>query len=233
MNGVFKLDEKSLGITSYNISTGLSHNSVGYIYKYKEVVYVGTKSAFLSEFYDNDIRNFQLSDELSLVNTNMIKADDYDNLWISSKDNGLFVITGDSTQEAGMSFVLQYNASDGLLSNYCYGVSVDNKNNIWVTHDGGVSKFDKESGEFKYYNEQEGLNISFSESAISQWENELWFGTDNGIVRYNADEEFINKIPPITSIKSIKVNDVIKKQLMSQDQACLLVNMILSFYIMD
>jgi serine phosphatase RsbU (regulator of sigma subunit) len=140
----------------------------------------------------------------------MIKADDYDNLWISSKDNGLFVITGDSTQEAGMSFVLQYNASDGLLSNYCYGVSVDNKNNIWVTHDGGVSKFDKESGEFKYYNEQDGLNISFSESAISNWENELWFGTDNGIVRYNADEEFINKIPPITSIKKIKINDQLK-----------------------
>ena len=37
LNGVFKVDEKSLGITSYNISTGLSHNSVGYIYKHKEV----------------------------------------------------------------------------------------------------------------------------------------------------------------------------------------------------
>jgi len=210
LNGVFKVDEKSLGITSYNISTGLSHNSVGYIYKHKEVVYVGTKSAFLSEFHAEDIRNFQLSDQLNLVNINMIKADDYDNLWISSKDNGLFVITGDSTQEAGMSFVLQYNASDGLLSNYCYGVSIDNKNNTWVTHDGGVSKFDKERGEFKYYNEQDGLNISFSESAISNWGNELWFGTDNGIVRYNADEEFINKIPPITSIKKIKINDQLK-----------------------
>jgi len=210
LNGVFKVDEKSLGITSYNISTGLSHNSVGYIYKHKEVVYVGTKSAFLSEFHAEDIRNFQLSDQLTLVNINMIKADDYDNLWISSKDNGLFVITGDSTQEAGMSFVLQYNASDGLLSNYCYGVSIDNKNNTWVTHDGGVSKFDKERGEFKYYNEQDGLNISFSESAISNWGNELWFGTDNGIVRYNADEEFINKIPPITSIKKIKINDQLK-----------------------
>lgn len=210
LNGVFKVDEKTLGITSYNISTGLSHNSVGYIYKYKDVVYVGTKSAFLSEFFANDIKNFQLSNELNLVNINMIQADDYGNLWISSKDNGLFVITGDTIQEAGMSFVIQYNSSDGLLSNYCYGVSVDNKNNIWVTHEGGISKYEKEKNEFKYYNENDGLNISFSESAISSWDNEIWFGTDNGIIRYNANEEFVNKIPPITSIKRIKINDEVK-----------------------
>ena len=207
LNGVFRVDEKTLGITSYNISTGLSHNSVGYIQKHKDVVYVGTKSAFLSEFFDDDIKNFQLSDELSLVNINMIHADDYDNLWISSKDNGLFVITGDSTMDAGMSFVIQYTVSEGLLSNYCYGVSVDNKNNVWVTHDGGISKFDKQNNEFRYYTDYDGLNISFSESAISTWENELWFGTDNGIIRYNIDQEFINKIPPITSIKRIKIND--------------------------
>ena len=210
LNGVFQVDEKTLGITSYGISTGLSHNSVGYVYSYKNAIYVGSKSAYLSKFKGDDIKNYQLSTELNLVNINMIQADSYDNLWISSKDNGLFVITGDSIQEAGMSFVVQYDVSDGLLSNYCYGVSVDNKNNIWVTHDGGISKYDKDKNEFKYYNEQDGLNISFSESAISHWDNELWFGTDNGIIRYNVEEEFINKIPPITSIKSIKINDKIE-----------------------
>ena len=84
---------------------------------------------------------------VSLVNINMIHADDYDNLWISSKDNGLFVITGDSTMDAGMSFVVNILFLKDL-SNYCYGVSVDNKNNVWVTHDGGISKFDKQNNEF-------------------------------------------------------------------------------------
>lgn len=212
LNGVFKIDEESFGITSYSISTGLSHNSVGYVYENNKYVYVGTKSAFLTEFKDGEIKNYQLSNELNLVNINMIRADIYNNIWLSSKDNGLFVITGgDSLEELDLSYIIQYNVSDGLLSNYCYGVSMDNKNNIWVTHDGGISKFDKEHNEFRYYNEDDGLNVSFSESAIASWDNELWFGTDNGIIRYNAFEEFINEIPPITSIKSIMINDKVKK----------------------
>ena len=32
-----------------------------------------------------------------------------------------------------------------------------------------------------------------------------WFGTDNGIIRYNIDQEFINKIPQLPQLKESKL----------------------------
>lgn len=201
LNGVFKLDKITFGISSYNLYSGLSHNNVGYISNVNDSVYIGTKSAFLTKFFDNKIEDIQLSKNLNLVNINMIDGNKNGEIWLSSLDNGVFYITPDT--------ILQYTVNDGLFSNYCYGIVVDSKNNTWITHNGGVSRFNVSTKTFEIYDDKHGLNVKFLKSAIYNWENELWFGTDNGIIRYDSKEEFKNLIPPITTINSIKINDSI------------------------
>lgn len=201
LNGVYKVDKKSLGISSYNLYNGLSHNNVGYIYNINDSVYVGTKSAFVTQFVDNRVKDIQLSENLNLVNINMIDSDNDENLWLSSYDNGVFCISKDT--------ILQYTVNQGLLSNYCYGLVNDSNSNIWVSHNGGLSKYNPQKDRFEKYDDKHGLSVKFSKAAISVWGNELWFGTDNGIIRYDAKEEYLNKVPPITSIYQIKINDSI------------------------
>lgn len=199
LNGVFKLDKVTYGISSYNLYSGLSHNNVGNIFNVQDSIYVGTKSAFLTKFVDNQIEDIQLSKNLNLVNINMIDANDKGELWLSSYDNGIFHIKSDT--------IVQYTVNDGLFSNYCYGIVVDSKNNTWVSHNGGISRFNTLYNSFEVYDDKNGLNVKFLKSAICDWENELWFGSDNGIIKYDSKEEFRNLIPPITTINSIVIND--------------------------
>ena len=201
LNGVYKIDKKTFGISSFNLYNGLSHNNVGYVYNVQDSIYVGTKSAFVTRFVDNKVSDIQLSENLNLVNINMIDADSSGRLWLSSFDNGVFCVVKDT--------VLQYTVKDGLLSNYCYGVVNDSNNNIWVTHNGGISKYNPLKDDFEKYDNRYGLGVKFSKSAISVWGNEIWFATDNGIIRYDAKEEYSNKVPPITSVYQVKINDSI------------------------
>ncbi|MFL2570973.1 MAG: two-component regulator propeller domain-containing protein [Parvicellaceae bacterium] len=199
LNGVFKLDKNNFGLSSYNLYSGLSHNNVGYVFNVSDTVYVGTKSAFLTQFIDNQATDIQLSKNLNLVNINMIDQNAKGELWLSTFDNGVFLLKKDT--------ILQYTVNEGLLSNYCYALVVDTKNRVWVTHNGGLSKLNSFTGRFEQYDDKHGLNVKFSKAAVSSWKNELWFGTDNGIIRYDSKEEFKNDIPPITTINSIVIND--------------------------
>ena len=201
LNGVFKLDKITFGISSYNLYSGLSHNNVGYVFNVNDSIYVGTKSAFLTKFLDNQIEDIQISKNLNLVNINMIDGNEKGELWLSSFDNGVFFVKSDT--------IVQYTVNDGLFSNYCYGVVVDDKENTWISHNGGLSRFNPSTKSFEVYDAKHGLNVKFLKSAIYNWRNELWFGTDNGIIKYDSKEEFKNLVPPITTINSIKINDSI------------------------
>jgi len=204
LNGVYKMNVKTEGIVSYDVSSGLSHNSVGDILITKTGdVFIGTRSAFLNKFNDGIFEKIRLTPEYDIVTVNKLIESSDGAIWISTSDNGVYRV-GEK--------ILNISVLDGLASNYCYGIEQDEKGRVWVVHNGGLSRvvFDIESKDFRIelYGAKHGISKRFLRNSISKFNNQLWFGSENGAVLYNATEDKQNRVPPLTSFSTITINEI-------------------------
>lgn len=203
LNGVYKMNVGTEGIVSYDVSSGLSHNSVGDVLITKSGdVFIGARSAFLNKFNDGIFEKIRLTPEYDIVTVNKLIESSDDAIWISTSDNGVFRV-GEN--------IINISVLDGLASNYCYGIEQDSKGRLWVMHNGGLSRivFDSISQDFRIelYGAKHGLSKKFLRNSIAKCKDQLWFGSENGAVLYNASEDKQNIIPPITSFSEIRIND--------------------------
>ncbi len=91
LNGVYKMNVGTEGIVSYNVSSGLSHNSVGDVLITKTGdVFIGTRSAFLNKFNDGIFEKIRLTPEYDIVTANKLIESSDGAIWISTSDNGVF-----------------------------------------------------------------------------------------------------------------------------------------------
>jgi len=201
LNGVFKMNAYTEGIVSYGISSGLSHNSVGDVLITKKgEVFIGTRSAFLSRFNDGIFENIQLTPEHDVVTVNKLTESSDGAIWISTSDKGVFRVKEE---------VINLTVTEGLESNYCYGVQQDINGRIWIMHNGGLSRVDYANGDYEIetYSDKNGVASRFLRASMFRYENQMWFGSENGAVLYNAFEDKQNMVPPITSFSKIVIND--------------------------
>lgn len=203
-NGTYKIEISSRDVKRFSMSDGLSHNAVKNIYTGRSgLIYIGTASAFLNIMEGDKIRKvpFTLDDDYISVDVTKIYEDDDKRVWVSSKGKGIFCFVGDT--------ILHYGVKQGLLSNYCYGLAEDDKGKIWVSHDGGLSSLDTKNGEIEVFDARYGLDTRFSISAVEAYKNEVWFGSQNGVVKYDSKEAVKNSVPPITSIQTVVIDDAV------------------------
>ncbi len=212
-NGVFRVSIADRSIRGFSMGDGLSHNSVqSLLVGEKGELYIGSKSAFLNSIEEDNVSKlpFKINnkdDEFVSVSVSKIIESNSGNIWISTHGQGVFCFAD--------TIIKHYDTRDGLFSNYCYGVAYDDKDKIWVSHDGGLSSIDLNADKVDVYSKRYGLNTRFSVSAIDSWGNEVWFGTQNGVVRYNSKEALKNSMPPITSFSQVIVNDDVMKGVIS------------------
>ncbi|MCT4582487.1 MAG: SpoIIE family protein phosphatase [Flavobacteriales bacterium] len=203
-NGVFRVSIADREIKSFSMGDGLSHNSIqSLLVGQNNELYIGSKSAFLNIIEEDEVFKipFRISEEEEFVSVSVSKIIESNsgNIWISTHGQGIFCFAD--------TIIKHYDTRDGLFSNYCYGVAYDDKGKIWVSHDGGLSSIDLNADKVDVYNKRYGLNTRFSVSAIDFLANEVWFGTQNGVVRYNSKEALKNSMPPITSFSQVVIND--------------------------
>ncbi len=202
LNGVYKYNLSSGGIRVYNITTGLPHNSIGALYLAKNgELYIGTNSAYISKIKNDDITNLPIYDGLQVVEVNDIHEDQDGNIWFCSNGNGFFKL-----EEEGC---LNFTTLDGLMSNYCNAIRVLSNDRVWITHNEGLSKWNNQEKTCSSYDEYFGLNDRFLRSSAHLYQNELWLGTEDGLVLYDEEKDSINTVPPITSLKYLNINDSI------------------------
>ena len=89
----------------------------------------------------------------------------------------LLLMLGGSSA-AQQPFSINYQAKEGLFSNYIYFVYQDSKGYIWVGSDIGVSRFDGSS--FTNFNTAHGLSDNEVFSMLEDHKGRLWFATLNG-----------------------------------------------------
>lgn len=104
-----------------------------------------------------------------------------------------------------------YTTKDGLYSNNIYLLQTDREGNIWAGSESGVDKLTlDEVGniiDVRHYGKSEGFaGVETCQNAsYMDHKGGLWFGTVNGLTRYNSASDTRNEIPPLTRINGISL----------------------------
>lgn len=108
------------------------------------------------------------------------------NIWVATGGLGVFCVNPQTMRN------VQYLAENGkentISSNAVTSISVDHSGNLWFSTDrGGICKYDINSGRFTSYSKDDGLPDDVAYKILEDRHYYLWFGTDNGLVRFKPE----------------------------------------------
>lgn len=168
-----------------------------------EIIVGGSKGIEKVNISTNEMNPINYSAKESSLNksVNCIYIDN-DVFWIGTEGQGLYEYnTLTNTTE-------KYGISDGLPNEVVYGILPYNKS-LWISTNGGISKFNLQSKNFKNFDESDGLqgNEFNYKSYLKTSNDELMFGGTNGLNYFNPNDIVENNFIPLVDIYSIKISN--------------------------
>ena len=205
LNGIIILNRSTGTVKSrYTINNGLPHNNINQLYLTREGnaavatksdrVYfidpetgISTKGAILFGATMNEISSFcQTMDG---------------NLWMATKGNGVFEFVGDS--------VKSFSRSNMLMSNYCYSILTDSVNRIWVGHERGFSRYNRDNGIMRTYGTEFAKGgVCNSDGMYESPDGKVLIGTTQGLIVYDRYRDRRVNTAPLNNINYITINEV-------------------------
>lgn len=129
-----------------------------------------------------------------------IHEDPNGQIWVGTHGGGFNkVVRNNGTNIFKYEFI-NYTDINGLASNIVYGIQSDIHDNLWISTNNGISKFNTKSEVFRNYYESDGLqsNQFFYGACASGKDGRLYFGGINGLNSFYPNELRDNPhIPPI------------------------------------
>jgi len=115
-------------------------------------------------------------------------------IWVGSKTKGLFMCNQDGT------ILKTYDMTNVLPNNRIHAITQDNKGNIWISSNYGISRLNPEIQSIRNYTKEDGLQGDqfYQQSFLRTSKGELYFGGYNGFNSFNPDSLKDNDfIPPV------------------------------------
>ncbi len=201
-NGISKI-ENGRSYT-YNIQSGdLQSNIINSLFKDSRGDIWLCANNGVGKFHNGTFRWYSVDDGLNYPIILHMTEDRLGRKWFASFLGGINIY--DSEQ------FIYLTRQDGLSSDNIYSIATDNNGNIWAGTGRGIDlvKLDG-SGQisgiqnFGVYDGFSGIENNGTAIYIDQEEN-LWFGTVKGAMRYDPKKTEPNKLEPNTYISSIKL----------------------------
>ena len=198
-NGLYEIGEFN-ALNHYDISSGLSHNRVNCLYfdDDEKALYIGTESAELSILKNGHLTNRRYSESYSMLNIFHIDKLSDGGIYLASQGDGVFRFLNDQFE--------QFSTNEGLASNFCYGIIEDSRKMLWVTHNGYLSRIDIETSDIRVFESEDGANKAYLKSALAKRGNDIWYGSQEGLLKYNGNNDFINLVTPVIGVEELTVN---------------------------
>jgi len=155
-----------------------------------------TEGSFIN--YKNDPKKTNtLSDNKVLV----IFEDSKKTMWIGTSGGGLNKFSRETKK------FTRYSQKHGLTSSVVYGILEDNSNNLWLSTDNGIFKFDLLNKSFTHFNIEDGLqSLEFNGGSYFKGKDgQMYFGGINGLNYFYPDSIGTNMFVPPIVITSISV----------------------------
>ncbi|MEE9364427.1 MAG: two-component regulator propeller domain-containing protein [Cellulophaga sp.] len=125
------------------------------------------------------------------------------NLWIGTEGDGLYFYNNNTLS------ITKFGVYQGLPSEVIYGILTDDKENIWISSNNGLSRVNTNTREIKNFDRFDGLQGNeFNYGAYLKKKNgELLFGGTNGLSSFNPKDIIENIFTPKVLITAIHVNN--------------------------
>ena len=201
--GICKLDRDDGKLKWFTTAEGLPHNNIRHLYlDAGERVYLSTLCSEI--FYMNNrdevsIKENSQIDPFTSVSSINLASDS--TLWVSTLGNGVWKLS--SNEKAN------FTMHGGLLSDYCYGLSLGAGQDPIVTHLEGLSRIDSRTNRILTYGPSDGIHkeLEFYTNAIHTGPNgNTWLGTSQGLMKFNTAQPLDSISPPILSLKSLYID---------------------------
>lgn len=160
----------------------------------KHRIWIATNSGtYIFDPTGNKIQKFvSINNNFKFDDINIIQEDSKGVIWLGSYDSGL--IRYQPKRQA----IRFYKMEQGLPSNVILGILEDDKHDLWISTDNGLSKFDGKV--FKNYTIEDGLpgNVFNYNSFLKDSRGEFFFGGYNGLISFFPSEiKENNKVPKV------------------------------------
>jgi len=201
LEGVFVFDG-NLGLTAhYTTSEGMPHNRVEQvILDSKNRLLIATKTNGIYSIDGNgDVVNLYPAGNVE-IEFRSVTEDDQGNLWAATYGEGVVLFEKDS--------VYQFTTSEGLKSNFCYGIKAGRGNTIWVGHRLGISRINGQNRRISVFDLNMGMTGDCNINSMFRDGNDvMYFGTTEGLIAYDPAKERKGKLPPLANITRLLISD--------------------------
>ena len=116
-------------------------------------------------------------------------------MWVGSNGDGVFRVWPNGRID-------QFTRADGLADDSVWQVLEDDQGRLWGYTNRGLSRMSGD--EFTNYTERDGL-LHLEGGATGAFQSSdglLWFASADGLMRYDADREYRNRLPPPVVVES-------------------------------
>ncbi|MBN2520043.1 MAG: hypothetical protein JXB17_06040, partial [Bacteroidales bacterium] len=200
VDGLIFYEIKSGKSERYSQVEGLAGPSISSIFCGNNgIVWVGSegKGVTTINLIDSSIN---IIAELGQISPRSFTEDNDDHIWIGT-EQGAIIFNGKKV-------IYKYNEINGLLANFISFIDIDNNSNIYIGTNLGLNKIDHKNNKLYSFTKKNGFigieakqNASFKDN-----EGKMWFGTVDGVMRYDPDLMQKPFVEPKIYLKTFKVN---------------------------
>ncbi len=195
-DGLYCYQPGTQNLKNYRVEDGLSSNFIYNIFwSSNNELWIATAEGGVCKYDGKYFIQYSPEDGIKAVSAVSLTEDMNGNIWIGTEDNGLFLYKNGVFRN--------YSIHDGLSGEGTYSLLVDNYNNIWQGTRKGIERINPFTGGYKLYGQYEGFQVieTNQNAAYRDHDGNLWFGTLDGVVCYNQNDDRPNNVEPLVHIE--------------------------------
>ncbi len=156
-------------------------------------LWIGRRTGGVTVVDDGRIRSLGLEEGLTDQSVWALAADSAGGMWVGTNGDGAFRVGPEGVIE-------RLTTAHGLVNDFVWQVQIDRANRVWLFTSRGLDRW--AGGHFVHFGRGNGL-MELEGSAAASWEDEnanLWFGTGEGLVRFEPRSERASRVPPLVYV---------------------------------
>ncbi|MBI1837211.1 MAG: histidine kinase [Flavobacteriia bacterium] len=205
-----KFNDDQIEVKHFTSNEGLLHDRLTSLWIDKRGrIWYGTESNGIGYIQNEEVQSqfLRSKDGLSSNAIRSLVEDKNGNLWIGTAGYGvsMFYLYDNHFM------INSFDHSNGLTSSNIYLLTIDSKNNLIAGSETGLDYLtlnsNRKISSIKHFGKGDGFTgIETCQNAVfNDLDGTIWFGTINGLSKFNPSNSSINKNEPITTITDVKL----------------------------